>query len=517
MMHDPTIPTLVAAHAAARPDADALIFEGRHTSYGELDALAGRAASALRRAGIGPGDRIAYLGKNSDIYFMLLLAAARARVLLVPLNWRMAEAELRGLVEDSDPALLFATPDFIDKALAVASGRAVYSTEPGDTPSFQDWAAAPLGDEVSATPPVVDDPVLLLYTSGTTGRPKGVMLTHRNLLRVKDGAPLVEPDWFTWKPGEVALVSMPVFHIGGTGQGLRALKGGATLLVQREFEVAAILQAVSDFRVNKLFLVPSAIQSVIRHPLAATTDFSCLRHVLYGASPIPEDLLREAIGVFGCGFVQMYGMTETSGTVAALSPEDHEAADGRRLRSAGRALPGIDVAVLDEAGTPQPTGIVGEIAVRSVANTVGYWQRPEDTATLQAGGWLRTGDAALMDEDGYLFIQDRLKDMIISGGENIYPAEVENALFGHPAVADVAVVGVPDARWGEAVKAVVVPKPGQTPEAGDLIAWARARIAGYKLPKSVDFAETLPRSAAGKVLRRELREKYWAGHDRRVN
>ncbi|MFV3073542.1 long-chain-fatty-acid--CoA ligase [Niveispirillum fermenti] len=515
-MHDPTLPDLIAVHAAARPAATALIFDGRRTSYAGLDQMMGRLAGALIAAGIRPGDRIAYLGKNSDAYFILLLAAARVRAMVVPLNWRMAAAELAGLMADCTPSLLFATPDFMDRAAVLAGTCPVLSTESGEVPGLWDWATRDAGASPGA-PSWVDDPVLLLYTSGTTGRPKGVMLSHRNLLRVRDGVCLTEPDWFTWTPGEVALVSMPCFHIGGTGQGLRALKGGATLLVQREFEVEAILRAVGEHRVTKLFLVPSAIQSVIRHPLAAQTDFSCLRHVLYGASPIPEELLRAAMERFGCGFVQMYGMTETSGTVAALSPEDHLSPDRARLRSAGRALPGIDIAILDGNGRPLPAGTVGEIAVRSVANTAGYWQMPAETAALQADGWLRTGDAALMDDQGYLFIQDRLKDMIISGGENIYPAEVENALFGHPDVADVAVVGVPDPRWGEAVKAVIVPKPGCTPDPAGLIEWARGRIAGYKLPKSIDFAEALPRSAAGKVLRRDLRERYWAGHSRRVN
>lgn len=515
-MHDPTLPDLIATHAAARPAATALIFDGRRTSYAALDQIMGRLAGALVAAGIRPGDRIAYLGKNSDAYFMLLLAAARVRAMMVPLNWRMASAELAGLMADCTPALLFATPDHLERAAAIAGTCPIVSTLSGDGDDLWNWATRDGGPPPGA-PPSVDDPVLLLYTSGTTGRPKGVMLSHRNLLRVRDGVPLAEPDWFTWTPGEVALVSMPCFHIGGTGQGLRALKGGATLLVQREFEVEAILRAVAEHRVTKLFLVPSAIQSVIRHPLAAQTDFSCLRHVLYGASPIPEELLRAAMEMFGCGFVQMYGMTETSGTVAALSPGDHLSPDRARLRSAGRALPGVDIAVLDGNGQPLPVGMVGEIAVRSVANTAGYWRMPAETAALQADGWLRTGDAALMDGQGYLFIQDRLKDMIISGGENIYPAEVENALFGHPDVADVAVVGVPDPRWGEAVKAVIVPKPGCTPDPAGLIDWARDRIAGYKLPKSIDFAEALPRSAAGKVLRRDLRERYWAGHSRRVN
>jgi acyl-CoA synthetase (AMP-forming)/AMP-acid ligase II len=265
-------------------------------------------------------------------------------------------------------------------------------------------------------------------------------------------------------------------------------------------------------------MVPAAIQIVIRHPRAREVNYSRLGHILYGASPIPLELLKEAMEVFGCGFVQMYGMTETSGTIVALPPEDHDPKGSPKMRSAGKPLPGVEIVILDEAGNRLPPGQVGEIASRSNANMAGYWNLPEATAkTLQADGFLRTGDAGYMDEDGYVYIHDRVKDMIISGGENVYPAEVENAIFGHPAVADVAVVGVPDSKWGEAVKACVVLKDGATATEGDVISWARQRIAAYKAPKSVDFIEALPRNPSGKILRRELRAPYWEGRERQVN
>jgi long-chain acyl-CoA synthetase len=265
-------------------------------------------------------------------------------------------------------------------------------------------------------------------------------------------------------------------------------------------------------------MVPAAMQIVVRHPRAREVDYSRIKYILYGASPIPLDLLRECMEVFGCGFVQMYGMTETTGTIVALPPEDHDPAGNPRMRSAGKPLPGVEVVILDDAGNRLKPGEVGEIATRSMANMAGYWNLPDATAkTIDAEGWLRTGDAGYMDEDGYVYIHDRVKDMIISGGENIYPAEVENAIFGHPDVADVAVIGVPDAKWGEAVKAIVVKKPGRAPTAENIIAFARERIAAYKAPKSVDFIDALPRNPSGKILRRELRETYWAGKERRVN
>jgi acyl-CoA synthetase (AMP-forming)/AMP-acid ligase II len=293
---------------------------------------------------------------------------------------------------------------------------------------------------------------------------------------------------------------------------------GATGVVMREFDPTKVLDFFVTYGISKLFLVPAAMQIVLRQAEARGVDYSRLKNMLYGASPIPLDLMREAMEVFGCGFVQMYGMTETTGTIVALPPEDHDPEGTPKMRSAGKALPGIEIKIIDEAGQEVAFGEVGEIATRSAMNMRGYWNLPEATAaTLSADGWLRTGDAGYMDADGYVYIHDRVKDMIISGGENIYPAEVENALYSHPAVADVAVIGVPHEKWGEAVKAMVVLKPGVDATEEDLIGFARSRIAAYKCPKSVDFIAALPRNPSGKILRRELRAPFWADKERQVN
>jgi acyl-CoA synthetase (AMP-forming)/AMP-acid ligase II len=279
-----------------------------------------------------------------------------------------------------------------------------------------------------------------------------------------------------------------------------------------------VLDFIEHDRISKMFMVPAALQIVVRQPRAREIDYSRLTHILYGASPIPLDLLRECIAVFGCGFCQQYGMTETTGTVAYLPPEDHDPAGTPRMRGAGRPMPGVELKVMDEAGASLPPNTVGEVAVRSKMNMKGYWRLDEATRkTVDDEGWLRTGDAGYLDEDGYLYIHDRVKDMIITGAENVYPAEVESAIYGHPAVAEVAVVGVPDDTWGEAVKAMVVLKPGAKADPADIIAFARGRIAAYKAPKSIDFIDALPRNASGKILRRELREPYWANRARRVN
>jgi long-chain acyl-CoA synthetase len=360
---------------------------------------------------------------------------------------------------------------------------------------------------------------LILYTSGTTGRPKGVVLASANLLRSRKALSQASMGWNEWQEGETNLVAMPIAHIGGSGWGLVGILNGVRNIVTREFNPIEAIEMIEKERIAKMFMVPAALQFIIRMPRAREIDYSSLKHILYGASPMPVALLQECMEVFGCEFCQQYGMTETTGTIIYLPPQDHDPKGARRMASAGLPMPGVEIRIMDADGKVLGPNQTGEICTRSVANMVGYWRNDKATSdTVDNEGWLRTGDAGYLDEDGYLFIQDRIKDMICSGAENVYPAEVENAIHGHPDVAEVAVIGVPDDTWGEAVKAIVVPKPGAAPNADSIIAFARERIAHFKAPKSVDIrAEPLPRSASGKILRRELREPYWAGRDRRVN
>jgi fatty-acyl-CoA synthase len=513
---------MVRARAKTRRNAIVFEFEGRQTSFAELDINTNRVANALQALGVKPRERIAYLGKNSDFYFELLLGAMKANVVMAPVNWRLAGPEIAFIVEDCKAPVLFVGPEFITQVNNIRTQlpgvRSIITTE-GGAPEWQDftiWRDAQSGDDpkVAIAP---KDIAIQLYTSGTTGKPKGAMLSHANFLNLVRAGGDARPDWNTWNEDDVSLVAMPIFHIGGSGWGVLGVYHGATGVIAREFDPTKVLDFFEQSGITKLFMVPAAMQFVVRQPRARQVDFSKLKYMLYGASPIPAALLKECIEVFKCGFVQMYGMTETTGTIVALSPEDH--VEGmERMRSAGKALPGVEIAILDADGTPLPPRQVGEIATRSGSNMMGYWNLPEATAaTLRTDGWLRTGDAGYMDEDGYLYIHDRIKDMIISGGENIYPAEVESALCDHPDVAEAAVIGVPDDKWGEAVKAVVVMKPGKQATATDIINFTRERIAGFKTPKSVEFLPALPRNPSGKILRRQLREPYWAGKDRRVN
>jgi acyl-CoA synthetase (AMP-forming)/AMP-acid ligase II len=319
---------------------------------------------------------------------------------------------------------------------------------------------------------------------------------------------------FDYRADETVLILMPLFHVAGTNISFAGLAAGGRLVLMAEFDPPMALANFQRERVAHAFLAPVMINVLLQTPEIAATDFSALRTISYGASPISEAVLKAATERFGCGFIQFYGMTETTGAGTTLSPADHR---GALMRSCGKAWPTLDVRIADEAGRELGPGEIGEIEIRGAVVMAGYWNRPEATAeTIRPAGWLRTGDAGYRDDDGFFFVHDRVKDMIVSGGENVYPAEVENAILGCPGVADAAVIGVPDEKWGEAVKAIVVCAPGAEPDPAAIIAYARERIAGFKAPKSVDFIEVLPRNPSGKVLRRELRKPYWEGHGRLV-
>ena len=517
-----TLADMVRQQAKNRGDTIAFEFEGRSTTFAEFDRLTNRVAQALKASGLRPGERIAYLGKNSDIYFELLLGAIKVNVVMAPVNWRLAGPEVAFIVDDCKAPVLFIGPEFVTLARNIRAQlphvRTIIATE-GGAPEWQDFIA--WRDAQSADDPEIaigpSDIAIQLYTSGTTGRPKGAMLSHSNLINLITSGNAEKPEWSKWTADDVSLVAMPIFHIGGSGWGVIGLYYGAKGVIARDFDPTKVLDFFEQCGITKLFMVPAAMQFVVRQPRARQVDFSRLKYMLYGASPIPAALLRECIDVFKCGFVQLYGMTETTGTIVALPPEDH--IEGlARMRSAGKPLPGVEIAILGADGKPLPTGDVGEIATRSSSNMAGYWNLPEATAaTLSKDGWLRTGDAGYLDQDGYLYIHDRIKDMIISGGENIYPAEVESAICDHPDVAEAAVIGIPDDQWGETVKAIVVMKPGKSATASDIINFARERIAGFKTPKSIDFIDALPRNPSGKILRRHLRDPYWAGRERQVN
>mgnify|MGYP003653964791 FL=1 len=521
-----SIGDVVRFQAQEQPDAVVFTFEGDEMTYAALDAGSNRAAQALVSKGVSKGDRIAYMGKNSHLYFEILVGAAKLGAVMVPVNWRLAPPEVAYILNDCQAKLLFIGPGFDELADKIRDDlkhvELILGSEKaeGEFPGYPAWR-----DGFDPVDPMVpcaeDDDALQLYTSGTTGHPKGAIMTNGSIFSSRS-AGVSEEDLMDWQkpvPGEITLLAMPCFHISGTGTGLAVMFTGGSAIVLPEYDPTQALDLIAQYNISKIFMVPAAIQILLNHPRAKDVDFSNLKYITYGASPIPLELMKQAMDVLGCGFVQMYGMTETSGTITTLNPEDHDVNGNEKMRSVGTPLPGVEIKIIDpETGETLPPYTIGEIATRSAKNMKGYWNRPEATAeTIDADGWLRTGDAGSLDEDGYLYIQDRLKDMIISGGENVYPAEVENALYANPKVADVAVIGVPDEKWGEAVKACVVVKAGQELTEAELIADARSRIAGYKCPKSIDFIEALPRNPSGKILRKDLRAPYWEGKDRAVN
>ena len=514
-----TVADIVRHHGRTRPDRAAIHFEGRRYSYGELDRRANQVANGLIAAGIKPKSRIAILSKNSVGFFDLWFGSTKCRAVLVPVNFRLAGPEVAYVVNDAQAELLFVGADFyplvekIAGALTCVRQIVALDGRHGAWPAYDAWLAAQ-ADGDPALPIALQDCAIQMYTSGTTGHPKGAQLSHANLLTLM---PLAIEQWGNWHDRDVNLVCMPLFHIGGSGWALVGLYRGIDNVMTRDFEPAAILRTLEQYKVTKALFVPAMMLFLLQAPQCRDTDFSALELVLYGASPAPLDLIRNALKTFRCDLAQVYGLTETTGGITYLGPEDHGEHAVERMKSCGKPMAGVEIRIVDAFGRELPAGEVGELVCRTPQIMLGYWNLPEATARSIRGEWFHTGDAGYKDKDGYIYIFDRVKDMIVSGGENIYPAEVESALFGHPAVADVAVIGVPDQQWGEAVKAVVVRKPGAELGPKELIDFARERIAGYKVPRSVDFVEALPRNPSGKILKRELRKPYWEHQQRQVN
>ncbi len=495
---------LVRRHAAERPDAPALSCGDTALTFGELHERSSRAAHALTGLGVGRGDRVAVLDKNRPGFFEVAFGCSKIGAVVVGLNWRLAPPELADVVRDAQVSVVLVGAE---QRPLLPAGLGVPVVDTGAEYDALLAAADNADPDVAVEP---DDVVLQLYSSGTTGRPKGVMITSANLALT---ARMAGTAW-RMGPDTVNLVASPLFHIGGAGYGLTGLSQGGHTVLLREATPAVLLDEVQRHRVTHAFWVPAVLQSVLDAADAASgADLSSLRLIGYGGAPMTETLLVRALGRLGCGFLGVYGMTETSGTVLVLPPEDHDPGGPRAglLRSVGRPLPWVELALKDPATLADtPEGQVGEIWVRTAQNTHGYWRQPETTAaTLVEGGWLRTGDAARRDADGYVFLSDRIKDLIITGGENVYPAEVENVLAAHPAVAEVAVIAVPSPRWGETVKAVVVLQPGAALTLEELLEFARPRLARYKCPTSLDVVPALPRNASGKVLKKDLRAPHW--------
>ena len=516
-MIDPnaTVSSLLRRHATERPDDEAVRFGDVRRTWSELDERVRRLATALRAEGIGPGDRVAVLDLNHPSCLELSLACAWIGAANAVVNFRLAPPEILYVINDAGARLLLVGPEF---AGAAAQLREKLDTVErilpvgGEQDEYEAFLSAHQPDE-APHPAARDDCFVQLYTSGTTGFPKGAMLTHGAMLA---HAAHVATD-FELAPTDVVQVAMPLFHVGGTSYAFLALGQGARIVMARMPDPAALLEMIGAEGITHTFWVPALMGAMTQVPGAAEKDYSSLRAISYGASPMPLPVLRASLQLFGPRLHQVYGMTEACGVVTSLGPEDHaDPAVAHRLVSAGKPITGVTVEVRDPA-TGEVLGVdePGEIWVRTDQLMSGYWQKPEATAAaVTPDGWLRSGDGGHIDADGYVYVTDRIKDMIVSGGENVYPAEIERVLAEHPSVADVAVIGVPDERWGEVPKACVVAAPGATIDPEALLAHAREHLAGFKCPRTVDVLEELPRNPTGKILKKELRAPHWEGRER---
>lgn len=478
----------------------------RSLSFAELADLAGRHAAALRQRGVVPGERVALLAPNNDALITLLWSCWWLGAVACPLNTRWSVAELRHALTDSGARLLVVDPSLAGPAAELADQTTVLSTE-----AFATEAASclPLPDTRTGG----DALAALLYTGGTTGKSKGVMLSHANFwtASITRAAELPNP------PEGVSLLVAPLFHVAGLGRLVGQASVGGTCVTMPSFRPDQVMAAVERLGITDTIMVPSMLQAMLDLPGFDARRMQSLTRIAFGAAPMPPDLLDRALQTWpDAEFFQAYGLTETAGAVCINPPANHRG-EGRRngrWRAVGRPGLGAEVRIVDPLGEEVPRGEVGEIQVRGPMVTRGYWNLPETTERAFVDGWFRTGDGARMDEHGYLFIADRLKDMIISGGENVYSAEVEAALRSHPQVVDAAVIGLPDVKWGEAVHAVVVvrdpalrgDKAHTAALQAELTAWCRRELAGYKCPRGMHFVETLPMSPAGKVLKTVLRD-----------
>lgn len=495
------------------PDKTALIMGDCRLTYAELDAQANRLAHALIAHGVRPADRVGLLSENSLQFVAIVLAAAKAGAYFVPYNYRYSAEEVVYVTHDAEPAVLFAGPGYEEKAAFAAAQMAhpprVIAIEGCGSDSLADFADR----QPNHAPALSVDPesaAMIMYTSGTTGFSKGVLFSHAAYL-ANHLAIAFEGDL---RGSDVSQAALPLFHNGGLNGLLlpTLLVGGTAVIGGKGFNAAEQLASIEIHRVTTTMWVPTMLAMLVNSSDIERFDTSSLNKIWYGASPISTSVLARARRCFAAGFYQFYGMCEI-GMTSVLRPEDH----AQRAHCTGREMYCADMVLVDEDGKPVAVGAVGEIlSARRPLGMIGYWRNEAATREAIQGDWIRTGDLARSEGQGYFTIVDRQKDMIISGGENVYPKEIENLIVEHPAVLEVACYGIPDDTWGESVCAAVVPRPGQTVSGEDIIAFCAARLAGYKKPKRVELVAELPKNAAGKVLKRVLREPHWGQRTRSV-
>ncbi|MBD2858080.1 long-chain-fatty-acid--CoA ligase [Spongiibacter sp. KMU-158] len=497
-------------HAGMRGDLMLASDSKKTVNYAEAQAFVDKIAAGLQAEGISKGDRVGILAKNSVDNFCFFLASARIGAVAVGLNYRLSLDEIEFIASDAQVKLLC-----FDNEFAELRGPHLLSTpnvcldgDAANAKSFESWLSS--AGELKPVSVMPEDILFHMYTSGTTGRPKGVLISHGNVMINTYQAPLSSGVWT--RAGERSLIIAPNFHAVGLVGSLMGVIYGSSLIIHRDYDPVGMIETLSKEKINTVAVIPVMLQfSMMMVPNIKEYDFSDLHTINYGASPIPESLLRDCMDAFGCDFVQGYGQTEATMALCFLTAADHLKALNTQpelLRSCGRAVAGTQIKIVDDEGNEVPRGEIGEIIAHGPQIMQGYWNNPEATAKTIVDGWLYTGDAGLMNEEGYVFIKDRVKDMIISGGENIYPIEIENHLMSHPQIQDVAVIGIPDEKWGEVPLAVLVSGEHAQITAEELEAFCRTKLAGFKIPRKLEYVPGLPRNPSGKILKKDLRALF---------
>ena len=494
------------------PDKICVVQDNIRLTFRQMEQRANRLAKALVEMGVQPGDRVAVFQTNCFQFCEMTYAIGKVGGISANLNFRLREEEVSYILNNCEPKILILGERYANLVSSIRANLlsvkhyVVIGNAPEDMQDYESLVSQQSSVHFPCAPVKENDTACLIYTSGTTGLPKGAMLTHANVV-----TPIT--DRYTFAAGTL-LLNVPMYHIAGVISTLLPLYRGDTQIILSQFETGAFLDIVEKEKVATTYLVPTMLQGILDHPAFPKKDLSSLRNIGYGASPMPVKLLMQAKEQLQASYTNFFGMTESTGIISVLSPEDHLLEEGsreeitkktRHLASIGQCIPEGEVRIVDDQDQDVPIGTVGEIIVRGKKVMRGYWDNVEATEETLRGGWLHTGDLASMDEDGYLYLAGRKKDMIIRGGENIYPVEIENVLHSHPKVMEAAVVGVPDDYWGEIVKAVIILKPGQQATSGEIIEYCREKLASYKKPTMIDFVDALPKNAMQKVLKNVLR------------